>query len=279
MKKLSNFVQSSGFSNFILLVIILNAITMGIEVSVDSSSDVAHVISMLDTVFLGIYVIELLLKFIVFKVGFFKDAWNVFDLLIVITSLLSSMSFLAVFRVLRVFRVFRSLRSLRLVSSVGKLRVIITAIGKSLPSIAWTGVLLLIIYYIFSILGTTLFAQEFPDWFGDIPKSMYTLFQVMTLESWSMGISRPVMEVFSWAWIYFVPFVLASAFIVMNVVVGIVVNTISEVATIEKHSEESEGELEKKPPTQAEVDKEIDALKVQLQTVQTLLEKYERGKG
>ncbi len=141
---------------------------------------------------------------------------------------------------------------MRLVSRLDKLRMIIGAIGRSIPGISWSAVLLLLIYYIFALIGTTLFGEAFPDWFGSIAKSLYTLFQVMTLESWSMGISRPVMEVFGWAWVYFVPFVLISSFVIMNVVVGIVVNSISEV-----QAELSAGK-KKKEETAEETEKEVE---------------------
>ena len=128
--------------------------------------------------------------------------------------------------------------------------------------------LLLLVYYIFSIMGTSLFGPQFPDCFGSIGKSFYTLFQVMTLESWSMGISRPVMEVFSWAWLYFVPFVLCTSFLIMNVVVGIVVNAISEV------SENQAGEETETPEedVQAQLIRELASLRKQLAHVEDLLD-------
>lgn len=151
------------------------------------------VLEILDYVFLGIFIAEMLLKLIVYRLNYFKDGWNWFDFLIIMVSVFSSLSFLSSFRIFRVFRSLKAMRSMKMVSSLRHLRVIIVAIGRSIPSIGWTGLLLVLIYYIFSIIGVTLFGQAFPDWFGDIGKSMYTLFQVMTLESWSMGISRPVM--------------------------------------------------------------------------------------
>ena len=138
--------------------------------------------------------------------------------------------------------------------------------------IGWTGVLLLLIYYIFALIGVNLFGEAFPDWFGTIGKAMYTLFQVMTLESWSMGISRPVMAEFSYAWAYFVPFVLLSSFVVMNVVVGIVVNAIDEV------NAESAAEAAKEAEASSEVSredllKEMHALREHLDRLEKTLEK------
>ena len=132
-------------------------------------------------------------------------------------------------------------------------------------------ILLLLVYYMFALMGTTLFGPTFPDWFGTMGKSMYTLFQVMTLESWSMGISRPVMEVFEWAWLYFVPFVLIASFLIMNVVVGIVVNAISEVSALEVKEEIQEAA--KEGSRQDQILEEVRLLKEQLNKVEALLDK------
>lgn len=235
MKKLRALVDSNGFQNAILIVIVINSIIMGLQTSKTIVANIGNVLEIIDYICLAIFIVEILLKLIAYGGKFFTDAWNWFDVIVIICSVISGLAFLKVLRVFRIFRVFKTLKALkglkamRLVSRLDKLRMIIGAIGKSIPGISWTAVLLLLIYYIFGIIGTTLFGEAFPDWFGTLGKSIYTLFQVMTLESWSMGISRPVMETFGWAWVYFVPFVLISSFVVMNVVVGIVVNSISEV--------------------------------------------------
>lgn len=283
MKKLKNFVESNIFQNFILIVIIFNAIIMGLQTSEGIVSATGGLLTLLDNICLGIFIVELILKLIVYKLHFFGSGWNIFDLVIVLMSIVSGLEFLSSFRVLRIFRVFRSfkavkafksLRAFRLISSLDNLKIIIGAIGRSIPGIAWSGVLLLLIYYIFSIMGTSLFGASFPDWFGSIGKSMYTLFQVMTLESWSMGISRPVMEVFSWAWVYFVPFVLITSFVVMNVVVGIVVNSISEV-TAANEKEKAKDEATEEISQEEALKKEFAELKAQMDKVEALLDKSE----
>ncbi len=142
----------------------------------------------------------------------------------------------------------------------------IKGLKKLVDSKAFQGILL--IYYIFALIGVNLFGEAFPDWFGNIGKAMYTLFQVMTLESWSMGISRPVMEVYSFAWAYFVPFVLLSSFIVMNVVVGIVVNAISEVT-----ADNAKEEAKANPVSNNELVDEIHSLKDQLDRLEKQLAK------
>ncbi|MBP5604082.1 MAG: ion transporter [Ruminiclostridium sp.] len=273
MKKLQEFVESSVFQNTILVVIIINSIVLGLQTSPAITASIGGVLEIVDTICLSIFVAEMLLKMVAYKfIGYFKSAWNWFDFIIIATSVLSGLAVLSSIRILRVFRVFRSLKGLRgfkMITSLKPLQVIIAAIGKSIPGISWTGLLLLIIYYIFSIIGVTQFGEAFPDWFGDIPKAMYTLFQVMTLESWSMGISRPVMEAFSYAWAYFVPFVLISSFVMMNVVVGIVVNAISEVAEINKKEAHEENGT-------ADIKVEIDAVRTHLAKLEEMLAEREK---
>ena len=275
MEKLKKFVESSVFQNIILVVIVINSTVLGLQTSSSINDSIGDILSVIDIICLGIFIVEMLLKMVAYKFfGYFKNGWNWFDFIIVMTSVLSGLAILSSFRILRVFRVFRSLKGLRgfkMVSSLKPLQIIISAIGKSIPGISWTALLLLIIYYIFSIIGVSQFGEVFPDWFGNIPKAMYTLFQVMTLESWSMGISRPVMAEFSYAWAYFVPFVLISAFVMMNVVVGIVVNAISEVAEYNKKEEHEENGT-------ADIKAEIDAVKEHLEKLETMLAKNENKK-
>ena len=235
MNKLKTIVESAWFQNAILLVIAFNAVIMGLQTSESLDASIGPFLALLDSVCLSIFIVELGLKFLAFGPRFFADGWNWFDSAIVLCSLMSGLAFLKVFRVFRIFRIFRTLkalkglRAMRMASRLGQLRIIVGTIGKSIPGISWSAVLLLLIDYVFALVGTSFFGEAFPDWFGNIGKSFYTLFQVMTLESWSMGISRPVMAVFGWAWLFFVPFVLLTSFVIMNVVVGIVVNSISEV--------------------------------------------------
>lgn len=274
MEKVKKIVESNRFQNFILAVIVLNAAIMGILTIQSLPAVVQRMLTILDAACLCIFIVELLMKVVVYRFHFFRSGWNLFDLVIVLLSLFSEFSFFSVFRIFRIFRVLRSLKALksfrafRLVSDLRNLRMIVEAVGRSIPGIFWSAMLLLLVYYIFSIMGTTLFGSQFPDWFGTIGKSFYTLFQVMTLESWSMGISRPVMEVFSWAWLYFVPFVLCTSFLIMNVVVGIVVNAISEVS-------ESQADEERKisGDVQTQLRREVELLQKQLIHIEELLDR------
>ena len=248
MSKLHRFVEHRLFQGFILSVIFFNSILFGLQTSRSVMAKCGGVLSALDQVCLAIFVVELILKLIVYNKRFPCDAWNIFDFIIVAISFVPDMGMLSSARILRVLRVFK------LISGVRQMRVILTAVVKSIPGIMWASALLLLFYYVYGIIGTVLFGQRFPEWFGSLGASIYSLFQVMTLESWSMGIARPVIAAFPYAWIYFVSYILITSFLVMNVVVGIVLNSISESVSEEKlqggqgandHDRQLELELEK----------------------------------
>ena len=132
----------------------------------------------------------------------------------------------------------------------------------------WAILGFVLFYYVYGIIGTSLFGQRFPDWFGTLGTSVYSLFQVMTLESWSMGIARPVIAVFPYAWIYFVSYILITSFIVMNIVVGIVLNSINESVSEEKlHDSGTDGDDARA------LELELNKLKKQISAVETLLNK------
>jgi voltage-gated sodium channel len=261
MLLLEKFVKSKFFSGFILFSVLVNSIALGLMTSpavIDATGDLFFII---DKVCLYIFVLEAILKLIVFRLGYFSRGWNWFDFIIVFCSIIADFEVLSSFRALRIVRVFRALK---FISNIKKLQIIVSAIGHSLPSIAWTSLLMTLIYYIFSVVGTMLFAEAFPDWFGSIPRTMYTLFQIMTLDGWSMDMCRPIMETYPYAWIYFVPFVTISAFIVLNIVVGIVVNSISEVSSQMSSSKQGD-------PTKEEIINEIQEVRKHLSKLEKSL--------
>jgi len=261
---LKHFIEHKKTSNFILFVIILNSALLGFMTDSSIMASFGKILHTSCNICVYIFTLELLIKLFVYKKNFFKDGWNNFDFIIVAISWIPTSGAFSSFRV---FRILRALRALRLVTQLEKLRIIVQAIIASIPNVGWASVLLLVIFYIFSIMGTTLFAADFPDWFGSIGKSMYTLFQVMTLESWSMGISRPVMELHPYAWCYFVPFILVSSFIVMNVIVGVVVNAISEISDDIKQKKKEKYINDNK----IQLEQELDKLKSQITLVEELI--------
>lgn len=221
MSKLTALVEAKLFQNFLIAVILFNAVTLGLETTQFGKNNAA-LLHKIDFVILMIFTLELLLKLIVYRLKFFKSGWNIFDFVIVAISWAPSTGALSV------LRAFRILRVLRLFSVVPQMRRVIGALGHSLPGMASVIGVLGIVFYVSAVLTTKLFGQH-PDpnmqeWFGSIGASAYTLFQVMTLESWSMGIVRPTMELFPQSWLFFVPFIIITSFAVLNLFIGIIVD-------------------------------------------------------
>lgn len=216
--RLQQLLESARFQNAIIVLIVVNAITLGLETSERVTSAIGPVLHWFDTIVLGIFAVEVIAKLVVYRTRFHRDPWNIFDLAVVTVALLPSTGGLAVLRSLRILRV------LRLVSAVPSMRRIVGALLAAVPGISSIVGLLMLVFYVFSVMATNLFGEDFPQWFGNIGESAYTLFQVMTLESWSMGIVRPVMELHPLAWLYFVPFILLTSFTVLNLFIGIVVD-------------------------------------------------------
>lgn len=218
MDGLRSAIESRRFEWFITAVIIANAITLGLETMPRVMERVGPAIILLDRMFLAIFVIELTARFAVHRLGFFRDGWRIFDLAVVALTLLPATGNLSVLRALRILRV------MRLISVVPSLRRVVGGLVAALPGMGSIVVLLALVFYVFSVMATKLYGAAFPDWFGSIAASAYTLFQIMTLESWSMGIVRPVMEAYPHAWMFFVPFIVATSFTVLNLFIGIIVS-------------------------------------------------------
>lgn len=220
-QRLGAWIDQAAVQNAVLAVIIFNAVTLGLETSPWWMSRYGGVLAWLDKLALAVFIVEIAAKLLAHGRRFFGDAWSVFDFAVVAIALVPGSGSFAILRALRVLRV------LRLINRVPSLRFVADAILHAVPGIAAIAGLMLIIFYVSAVIATTLFAARFPEWFGSIGASLYTLFQVMTLESWSMGIVRPVMVVYPWAWAFFVPFILISAFTMLNLFVAVIVDTMS----------------------------------------------------
>lgn len=218
IEKLGTFVESRGVQKFVTWVIVLNAAVLGLETSHYMMEHFGEVLAILDHAALVVFIAELAAKIAYRRLHFFRDPWNVFDFIVVGIALVPSAGPLSVLRALRVIRL------LRLLSVVPTMRVVVGGLFRALPGMASIASLILLIFYVGAVLSTKLYGADFPDWFGSIGASMYSLFQIMTLESWSMGIVRPVMEVHPSAWVFFVPFIMVTTFAVLNLFVGTVVN-------------------------------------------------------
>jgi voltage-gated sodium channel len=224
-------IESDRVQHIIIALIIINAVTLGLETSSRVMDSIGGLLKLIDRSLLAIFVAEILVKLFAFRTGFFRNPWNVFDFIVVGIALIPSSGPLTVLRVLRV---------LRLISLIPRFRFVVESLLRAIPGILSIAGLLVIVFYVSAVMATGLFGQGFPQWFGTIGESMYTLFQVMTLESWSMGIARPVMDVYPWAWAFFVPFILIATFTMLNLFIAIIVSTMQAMVEEQKNQETAE---------------------------------------
>ncbi len=234
IQKIKTMIESAWFQNAIMAVIVINAIVIGLETSVDVMTAIGPILVALDQIAIVIFVIEILLKLLVYRFQFFRSGWNIFDFVIVSAALLPLGGNFAVLRALRIVRAFR------LISAMPKMRQVVQGLLAAIPSMGSVILLLGLIFYVASVMATKLFGASFPQWFGSVGSSLYSLFQIMTLESWSMGIVRPIMDVYPWAWAFFVPFVLVTSFVVLNLFIAIIVNAMHEEADEEQSAQRDE---------------------------------------
>lgn len=220
--KLADWIERPLVRNAIICVILFNAVLLGLETSDEAMAAAGPLISALDTLCLAIFVAELVLKIYSQGLRFWKSGWNLFDFAIVGAALIPGSDTISVLRALRILRV------LRVVSVAPRLRRVVEGFVTALPGMASVFLLMAIIFYIGAVMATDLFGGAFPDWFGSLARSAFSLFQIMTLESWAMGVVRPVMEIFPFAWMFFVPFILLTTFAVVNLLVGLIVNSMQD---------------------------------------------------
>lgn len=226
--KLVTFLEGPRATKFIMVVIVVNAITLGMETSAFLMDLAGPLIIAIDQICLAIFVVEIVAKLMAYRFRFFRNGWNIFDFIIVGIALVPGAGGLSVLRALRILRV------LRIISVAPSLRRVVEGFVTALPGMGSVFLLMALIFYIGSVMATKLFASTFPVWFGNLGLSAYSLFQIMTLESWSMGIVRPVMEIYPYAWVFFVPFIMMTTFAVVNLLVGLIVNSMQDA-----HAEES----------------------------------------
>ncbi|MCR5246432.1 MAG: ion transporter [Bacteroidales bacterium] len=263
--------SSKIFKNTIVLIILINSIVLGLITSEAIYAKFGELLEFILSACVVIFTVEITLRIIAKGWRFFLNGWNIFDFLLITMALMPETGAAIT------FRVFRVLRALRMVSSMKKLRHIVSAILVSAPHVFWAAVLEMIIFYIFGIMGQNLFHEAFPQWFGTLGETVYTLFQVTTLESWSMGIARPVMKVYPWAWMYFVPFVMISSYIVLNVVVGVVVNATSDISEDDNIS--MKDKIKAKKVTNTELSEQINELKEHILRLEAKLEENKKDES
>jgi voltage-gated sodium channel len=209
----------------VILVIIINAAVLGLETVPDVNERFGTLLHQIDRFCLTIFVVELTLAMLAMRTRFFRDPWRIFDFLVVSIALVPATGAFSVLRSLRILRV------LRLISAAPQMRSVVAALLSAIPGLSSIFFLLLLVFYVSAVMTTKLFGAFFPEWFGSIGSSMYTLFQIMTLESWSMGIVRPVLEQYPYAWLFFVPFIMMATFTMLNLFIAVIVNAMQSEAT------------------------------------------------
>ncbi len=264
-QRLKQIFDTPRFERIILALIALNAITLGLETSPWAMQRFGTVLNILDRLILAAFVVEIAGRLLIDFRGFWRDPWRIFDFIVVGIALVPTTG---AFSVLRAFRI---LRVLRLISTVRSMRRVVTGLLAALPGMGSIVLLLLLIFYVFSVISTKLFAEDFPEWFGSIGESAYTLFQIMTLESWSMGIVRPVMEQHPFAWALFVPFIIATAFTVLNLFIGVIVDAMQS-----EHEAEAQAGREELMGETELVLTEVRALRAELKALDTKVSKLEK---
>lgn len=226
--RLADWIESPRIRGFIITVIVINAVLLGMETSSALMAAAGGLITVLDKICLAIFVAELAIKLFALGPRFFRSGWNIFDFFIVGVALVPGAEGFSVLRALRILRV------LRVISVAPRLRRVVEGFVTALPGMGSVFLLMAIIFYIGAVMATKLFAESFPEWFGDLGRSGYSLFQIMTLESWSMGIVRPVMEIYPYAWAFFLPFIMVTTFAVVNLLVGLIVNSMQDAHSAEE---------------------------------------------
>lgn len=223
-------VNSDKFRFLVAFIVVFNAVILGFEAA-STKETTRQILNLIDEICIGFYVFELGLKIYAKRFKFFLDGWNIFDLVIVAVCLVPDVQNLSILRTLRVVLV------LRLFSSFPHMRLISSAFVNSISSMASVGFLLFMCIYTYAILCFNLFGEDFKEYFGTLGDSFYTLFQVLTFDSWSSDIVRPIMQVYPYAWVVFISFILIVVFVVLNLAIGAIVNSITELTQKDESDE------------------------------------------
>lgn len=257
-------IEHAWFQRPIIALIALNAVILGLETSGEVVARFGPVLAFADRVILAIFVIEIVARVAAHGTPLFRDPWSVFDVAVVSIALIPDSGPFAVLRTLRVLRV------LRLVSTVSRMRRVVEALLEAIPGMGAILTLLCLIFYVGAVMATNLFGAAFPDWFGSIGASLYTLFQIMTLESWSMGIVRPVLAEFPFAWAFFVPFIVITTFAVLNLFIAVIVSAMQS----QYHEEAEQAETAAHAERELLLE-EVRALRGEVTALRTQLERAE----
>jgi voltage-gated sodium channel len=220
---LAGWVGSPRVQHSIVAVILLNAAVLGMETNAALMATWGTALVIVDKLCLAVFIFEIAAKLLAYRWHFFRSGWNIFDFLVVGIALVPGAGPWAVLRSLRVLRV------LRLLTVVPSLRKVVAAFLHSIPGLGGVVLVMAIFLYTSAVLATNLFGRDYPEWFGGIGRSLFSLFQILTLEGWA-DMAREIMEKFPWAPAFFIPFIMIATFTVLNLFIGIIVSTMQELA-------------------------------------------------
>lgn len=263
-QSLKQLIESHSFQGFIVTLIVINAILLGMETSTNLMANYADAIAIIDNIILTVFVLEIIVRLYVYRLKFWRDPWSVFDFCVVFIALVPATGPFAIVRALRVLRV------LRLLTMIPSMQRVVGALLSAIPGLSSIAFVLLIFYYVTAVMATHFFSAAYPEWFGNLGRSLYTLFQIMTLESWSMGISRPVMEQFPYAWAFFIPFILIATFTMLNLFIAIIVNAMQRY-TSEEREETATIIHESQEHIETSLHEEVVQLRAELKVIKQLL--------
>ena len=266
---LQRFLERADVRHTVLGLIILNAVVLGLETSDTLMARHGAWLRMLDQAMLSVFVLEIGLRIIAWRAAFFRDPWSIFDFVVVGIALVPASGPFAVLRALRVLRV------LRVLTIVPSMRRVVGGLLAALPGLGSIAMVLLLVYYVFGVIATQLFGDQFPQWFGTLGRSLYSLFQIMTLESWSMGIVRPLMEVFPYAWMFFIPFILVATFTMLNLFIGVIVSAMQSFTSAETEATVSAVD-DARDHIEADLHAEMRGLRAELAELRAMLRARER---
>lgn len=256
MTRLKTLIESRRFELAITVLIVINAITLGLETSTGIMARHGALLGLIDRAILAVFVVELIARAFVYRGRFFHDPWRIFDTLVVGIALVPATGNLSVLRALRILRV------LRLVSVVPSLRRVVGGLMSALPGMGSIVLLLALVFYVFAVMATKLFGASHPDIFGSLGASLLTLFQIMTLDSFTTAVLYPVMETYPWAWVFFIPFVVCTTFAVLNLFIGIIVSAMQE-----EHESTASEERSQMKDEQDLILQEVRALREELRAI------------
>ncbi|MFS2318202.1 ion transporter [Maricaulis sp. D1M11] len=263
---LTTFIEGTIFRNTIMTLIVINAITLGLETYPYDGAWFHVIMPMVDKVVVTIFVIEILIKIIAYRHRFFYSGWNWFDLIVIAVSILPDAGGFSVLRALRILRAFR------LFSVMPQMRNVVEALLNAIPGMGAIIAVLALIFYVSSVMAVKLFGVSNPDIFGTLGESAITLFQVMTLEGWATEVQNPVRAHHPWAWLFFLVFIVLTSFAVLNLFIAIIVDSLQAKHFDDEEEREAEAEADR-----AIIHREIADLKSEIAEMKALLQRSIEG--